>query len=114
MRIGDWSSDVCSSVLHADPVSVRSRPMSQCSWRFSVFSIPCPRFDGGDDHSAARALPAGPHDLSTGSTSLAKSFRPRSETSYGVPPKRSEERRVGNEWVSTFRPRWSTYIKKKK
>src|SRR3546814_17118026 len=31
----------------------------------------------------------------------------------GTDPRRSEERRVGKEWVSTCRSRWSTYHSKK-
>ena len=44
--------------------------------------------------------------FSTGSTSLAKSFRPRSETSNGVPPKRNDdvELEIADDLPARFEP----------
>src|SRR3546814_18325361 len=94
MRISDWSSDVCSSDLHQQCQSgsgsrhcVGGKGAGHC------------RFDG----SASRI---GKCARGTGPTS-----RPCVEAST---PRRSEERRVGKECVSTCRSRWSPYNKKQK
>src|SRR3546814_4898768 len=83
MRISDWSSDVCSSDLG---VTITAN---------SAWAMQMPRIDHG-----------------AGSATLRR--RPRcdstySSTSRGMPRKRSEERRVGKECVSTCRSRWSPY-----
>src|SRR3546814_14940717 len=99
MRISDWSSDVCSSDLDAlvslleidaikaiaDQVGGLQRQFHDIAWRLL------------DAQGAEAALGETPaiavlDDL----------------------PVRSEERRVGNECVSTCRSRWSPYHEKKK
>src|SRR3546814_18412004 len=96
MRISDWSSDVCSSDLKikAEMDAQRERFVTGCA----ANDIAAPKanelFDLIDkfagygfnkSHAAAYALVA-----------------------------RSEERRVGKEWVSKCRSRWSPYHEKKK
>src|SRR3546814_18185419 len=93
MRISDWSSDVCSS----------------------------DRLDGvGQLHGARRALDAADQHYATFSKAASWwrclnwtasiSKRPAITT---FPCRRSEERRVGKECVSTCRSRWSPYPHKK-
>src|SRR3546814_16754993 len=81
MRISDWSSDVCSSDLdHAQPVS-RARPAA-----------------------LHEPLCRGHHLLLL----LLCRGRLQSRGNRRESEARSEERRVGNECVSTCRSRWST------
>src|SRR3546814_5193341 len=88
MRISDWSSDVCSSDL----------PHFFDGWYagndgFGDFHL---GFGGGAERQAVvGGLLHGVYDL-----------RVR-VPQYGGAPGRSEERRVGKEWVSTCRSRWS-------
>src|SRR3546814_19711873 len=89
MRISDWSSDVCSSDLRA--------PL--CRGR---------RSDLRGDARPGRAR-------------ASRRCRPRVSLRHHLHRRRrcprrgrSEERRVGKEWVSTCRSRWSPYHKKKK
>src|SRR3546814_4543199 len=98
MRISDWSSDVCSSDLcrNASPQSLRRR------WKERPFKL---RADGSD-------LPL---------TALIGFFQPQRVLGEVVEDhlaadggdllesRRSEERRVGKECVSTCRSRWSPY-----
>src|SRR3546814_8587565 len=80
MRISDWSSDVCSSVLasHPDRPGEEAAPQTRPS---RPVLAPAPR------HPLAADLLRAADDL----------------------PGRSEERRVGKECVSTWRSRWWTY-----
>src|SRR3546814_3082021 len=87
MRISDWSSDVCSSDLLSQTIRVRPRV---CSHRFS--SPQTCRYDRPRDLAAAE-------------------IEPCSRTANN---KRSEERRVGKECVSTCRSRGSPDHSKKK
>src|SRR3546814_12866633 len=91
MRISDWSSDVCSSDLIA------------------------PKFRTGDYFG-------GIHDAVGALTQLIDGEplpppvegAPRESRGMGLQGMRSEERRVGNECVSTCRSRWSPDNLKKK
>src|SRR3546814_6770282 len=91
MLISDWSSDVCSSDL---PLRVRRR---QSLWRH------------------LRWLADGPYGHGRGRGRFAPFEGPRRHRGgrgYEVPPpgfRRSEERRVEKECVSTCRSRWSPY-----
>src|SRR3546814_17888236 len=88
MRISDWSSDVCSSDL-------RSRHRA----RWIAPSRGAPR---------SRPSPA----RSAGYEKRGAAFAPRTRVATGK--RRSEERRVGKECVSTCRYRWWQYHSKKK
>src|SRR3546814_12870845 len=97
MRISDWSSDVCSSDLLAMRTSLRP-----------------PSGYGRHDDKCRRTGKAIQFQRSV--------FRGHSKQA-GVAPRlpflrarqrRSEERRVGKEGVSTCRSRWSPYHYKKK
>src|SRR3546814_11067991 len=104
MRISDWISDVCSSDLvivdpdgHAtliDLGAARPRGSAIATTVAGVLGfIPPERSTGPGDHrSDAWAL---------GLTAIS--------ALPGHPPGRSEERRVRQEWVNTFRSLWSPY-----
>src|SRR3546814_4458083 len=83
MRISDWSSDVCSSDLtqpqHGHAIAGALRI-------------------GGGGACARVGLVADQEDLALGESGLPEQ-----------PHRRSEERRVGKECVSTCRYRWSPY-----
>src|SRR3546814_10184186 len=87
MRISDWSSDVCSSDLHA------VEPGGTFDHRFTV--------------PDAGTFWYHPHE---------RSWEQVARGLYGLliveeqePAERSEERRVGKECVSTCRSRWAPY-----
>src|SRR3546814_17783698 len=89
MRISDWSSDVCSSDLHAPA-----------------------------EHPPASAEPGAPPRawalpwISCALSSPQADRNPPLRHPSTTAPRycfRSEERRLGNEWVSTFSSRWSPH-----
>src|SRR3546814_14232001 len=107
MRISDWSSDVCSSDLLVDAVHQGPKPGEIGDFgRFEQFA-PCLEYATGlGVHS--REIHQGlvgydPHRQS----------RPEIGTIYlklrSSQARRSEERRVGKECVSTCRSRWAQY-----
>src|SRR3546814_2534342 len=96
MRISDWSSDVCSSDLRYDAIGGKAvvGPADRDA-DHDRLAVGDPRFRAHDrrmhdpltvDHAAEAARPGGVDDR-----------------------RRSEERRVGKECVSTCRSRWSPY-----
>src|SRR3546814_5427051 len=100
MRISDWSSDVCSSDLWYAP------------YQFDDGMVPCCVDDRGSDPV--------PENDSHGELifNIAELYRYDGDKAFlakmwphvlGAFEYRSEERRVGNECVSTCRSRWSTY-----
>src|SRR3546814_11378862 len=95
MRISDWSSDVCSSDLAELAGVARDR------YRALVYDEP--RFD---DYFRA----ATPIDVIERLHIGSRPARRRNAGLRGLRaiPWRSEERRVGQECVSTCRSRWST------
>src|SRR3546814_9525718 len=86
MRISDWSSDVCSSDLHAEEQRHANAEIALMR-RWGMLD--------GDE-------PPEPHI----SIRLAMDWLDRFADSLPLPV-RSEERRVGKECVSTCRSRWS-------
>src|SRR3546814_14429423 len=98
MRISDWSSDVCSSDLEALATARSgSAPVARVADAFAALEPSLawmPRPAGGPFASDnwpeghANTLLVGPR---------------------GLEDRRSEERRVGKECVSTCRSRWSPY-----
>src|SRR3546814_13237459 len=97
MRISDWSSDVCSSDLfhRLGNGALVPRPDSRQIGAAGALDIDhAPAGDGtpeGTGHFLFNLSPGGAGN--------------RSE----IAVQRSEERRVGKEWVSTCRSRWSPY-----
>src|SRR3546814_13809226 len=95
MRISDWSSDVCSSDLEGVP---RDR---SCHWPGKWRQVmlggketPMPRISFTSNLKRHLACPTAEVAGSTVAAALER---------------RSEERRVGTECVSTCRSRWSPY-----
>src|SRR3546814_16035091 len=105
MRISDWSSDVCSSDL-ADNCA-RSARLSTTRYSRSLWILPprTPIVSTTGTPQAAMLLPS-----HTPPVSRQAMERPRSAPHC----RRSEERRVGKECVSTCRSGWSPdhYTKK--
>src|SRR3546814_16664475 len=89
MRISDWSSDVCSSDLN--------RIQERCE----SGRLPC------KNRTLSRSIPRS-------RPWIVRLRRDDGQHRRPYPPKRSEERRVGKECVSTCRSRWSPYHYRKK
>src|SRR3546814_14794706 len=99
MRISDWSSDVCSSDLSCWP----GRQSVGCSLAERASHPPCwCRTSRASEKHAGRRRTS-PDQIPP--WAVKSPYRPR---------RRSEERRVGKECVSTCRSRWSPSHKKKK
>src|SRR3546814_11305527 len=104
MRISDWSSDVCSSDLTV--FGDRQPGAIGALYRFQQSTA-----DGGEVQATeiqGRALGIGQVDMAPGviGEQTAHDLR-RSGDQH--PVGRSEERRVGQECVSTCRSRWAPY-----
>src|SRR3546814_12883129 len=114
MRISDWSSDVCSSDLLLD---AEEEPVIVVLERREPRAVAVVR--GGEAHPRRDAgvqmlLP--PRE-ERGVAMIAQPHRPRVERCTAAKPlpisgrvaqhhPRSEERRVGKEYVSTYRSQW--------
>src|SRR3546814_17656085 len=100
MRISDWSSDVCSSDLPA--IGTDERRMHVRAYNYWVSLLNGRAYPSIEDLDPASIDDFGPHsilvDFSAGPENPAIPF---------LGSARSEERRVGNECVSTCRYRWS-------
>src|SRR3546814_6929301 len=91
LRISDWSSDVCSSdlkIVIAATAAVAALSLAACS-------------EKTQDTTEAAASSAA-DDISDMASDAANTV-----DNAGDRMKRSEERRVGKEWVSRCRSRWS-------
>src|SRR3546814_11668789 len=96
MRISDWSSDVCSSdLLLRVPLVQKSLAPAELILRWLLGVLDDLDLRADRLHLLAEDLRLPLHF-----------FRPRSRNARS---KRSEERRVGKECVSTCRSRWSPY-----
>src|SRR3546814_18903999 len=95
MRISDWSSDVCSSDLLWPQLSAPRLPLpvqATCPKRSIV------------EYQPFQSLLNGKALDNDGGCAFHDGHRNAARRDFG---KRSEERRVGNECVSTCRSRWS-------
>src|SRR3546814_1910298 len=102
MRISDWSSDVCSSDLcRTRPPPPGSRPGQGRGSRRRGRGGPAPARRGGGTAAGSPASGAPP--------AAGASRSQRCPLAVGMQAGRSEERRVGEECVSTCRSRWSPY-----
>src|SRR3546814_21144731 len=116
MRISDWSSDVCSSdlqshllVLLTAGANSAERPVA----RAAGFFAGCAHAQGNE------TVPPAINPCSMQRNANAEEHPWRSRRICGfeeseINRRRSEERRVGNAWVSKGRARGSTDHKKKK
>src|SRR3546814_15662041 len=105
MRISDWSSDVCSSDLLGRG-KIRRHPMN---FDFRALEISGSRM--WERNAILQALDfIGKHEMTAlvlhETDGLQKILYPR----VYFDPYRSEERRVGKEWVVTLRSRGSPYL----
>src|SRR3546814_14805916 len=99
MRISDWSSDVCSSDL-AGTLSPRpAHAISPAMWIVTEWPRPC----AGLGSAATRATV--PHKRQAQNVVIVAQLSYVEDGSQGFYGRRSEERRVGKEWVSTCRSR---------
>src|SRR3546814_13120804 len=98
MRISDWSSDVCSSDLETEEDNAFEIYRSLQGKRaiYGVKIVRSDRLRTGYGHPAADTVAS----LIQGTNQVAVAY---------LRSKRSEERRVGKECVSTCRSRWSPY-----
>src|SRR3546814_1500519 len=110
MRISDWSSDVCSSDLprgdggiEARSADDRARPHPLQPHRNAVVLSDPLHAGAPDPHGGARGA--------RGKRASSAGRGIRGDVIHHHPSlrARSEERRVGKEWVSTCRSRWSPY-----
>src|SRR3546814_17321548 len=90
MRISDWSSDVCSSDLLIEGICGTE------AWT-------------AVDEAAVAAIRSRLQALLSAFGSTKNATEAETEKDLIWPLLRSEERRVGKEWVSTCRSRWSPY-----
>src|SRR3546814_19523322 len=100
MRISDWSSDVCSSDLYA----------LCASFSYDVITAHngCLQFEITVQGKAAHgSMPNTGHDALQAATRILQEIYAQAGRLEGI--RRSEKRRVGKEWVSTCRSRWSPY-----
>src|SRR3546814_16186659 len=105
MRISDWSSDVCSSDLYVNRNSHLHKSTDLSIIRCMPSALPDrPPQQERSRRTHARLLEATLKTLAE--HGLDGATIPRIARVADV---RSEERRVGKEWVSTFRSRWSRY-----
>src|SRR3546814_18087527 len=98
MRISDWSSDVCSSDLFEDKESYDF-------WDHVDYII-----DLGEKNGIYMALvPVWGTNVKTGNVTEEQAEKYADFLADRYKDKRSEERRVGKECVSTCRYRWSPF-----
>src|SRR3546814_11023381 len=102
MRISDWSSDVCSSDLKIAGIKMTQAYRKQHGCDF-ISAMPTNLYGPGDnfDLHSSHVLPA----------LIRKAHEAKLAGADAI---RSEERRVGQECVSTCRSRWSPYHSQKK
>src|SRR3546814_11940630 len=119
MRISDWSSDVCSSDLLQSRFDAHAKQYPPPGDRQNLFALAAGEAAGplqaGLATAAALVL-----DQRNGTLAAQMDALPDDEDIAGAPSRkddgrdavsearpRSEGRRVGKEWVSTRRTRWS-------
>src|SRR3546814_6108156 len=103
LRISDWSSDVCSSDLGHAVIDVLGDASDDLPWQVGVH---CSQ-QRGRDHRAGHQLVGRARYLQfRTSVDATVRFGVYEGLLAGLLVLRSEERRVGKEWVSTCRSRW--------
>src|SRR3546814_20967178 len=101
MRISDWSSDVCSSDLLAKLHAKARRRVYLTHLAGGHF------IDPAIQQALGRTRPAMPGYIYIINILHGMGIQPSLD--YISVASRSEERRVGKEWFSTGRSRWSPY-----
>src|SRR3546814_20623149 len=92
MRISDWSSDVCSSDLFVN------------LWRYYLMYC-----EGGFRGGGIQAAISPSTSVDAAVVATAPPSAREKPMAPVTPPRRTAERRVGKECVSTCRSRWSPY-----
>src|SRR3546814_11496543 len=105
MRISDWSSDVCSSDLPERVTEVGR-------WRREAEAKRSGGRIGNAEPTSEETVQT--IDIRGGHRAACEGRLPKHQDETAVMTKRSEERRVGKECVSTCRSRWSPDHYKKK
>src|SRR3546814_12752228 len=108
MRISDWSSDVCSSDLESSVNRIAAEAGVSIKTLYRHFDNKDDLFQAVMEEVCAtetKTMPAAAPDTPAPDRKRAPD-RDRQQL-------RSEERRAGKEWVSTWRSRWSPYHYKK-
>src|SRR3546814_12901606 len=127
MRISDWSSDVCSSDLEARRQRHAAVEMDQDAVAFDIDAIDGrrearragdptgeKRKNKGHEPILPRPVRTGPAKIhGRGVPDVNSILLPQVDECASNHGKRSEERSVGKECVSTCRSRWSPYHSKK-
>src|SRR3546814_11091005 len=103
MRISDWSSDVCSSDLFRDPQHLRRFHLPKFTSLLALQQC----LETHRTYPLEAHVPV-PYPLLLGAVLKPDTSRAKSRTHHAAAT-RSEERRVGQECVSTCRSRWSPY-----
>src|SRR3546814_11374729 len=105
MRISDWSSDVCSSDLGRRRQAERDVPHRKRHDDRGPYEIDTPC------HRASRAVR--PQRGRFAADHRSSDFNPEHLPHLSIviaSTRRSEERRVGKEWISQFQYRWAHYL----
>src|SRR3546814_943217 len=107
MRISDWSSDVCSSDLRrAALYTWGSGTGSGKTTLMKQLMVTAMRPDLMEDHSQLFPMPA-PRKVASLFFEEQPKHTLKTMAGMVIRKRRSEERRVGKECVSTCRSRWS-------
>src|SRR3546814_20338675 len=117
MRISDWSSDVCSSDLRVAKAKAADRKLDHFAIHICTIAHRN-ELVSTRPHGSPRFALLPPRTLASGLAALGRGavvYPPCGEAvGRGTEPVRSEERRVGQWWVSTCNSRWSPDHYKKK
>src|SRR3546814_19485381 len=104
MRISDWSSDVCSSDRHALGIASRQRqPDEAADGLAAIMELVRAQVIGDGDHVVAQGF----QRESLADVEVAAGCPLAAHVGAYHLEMRSEERRVGKEFVSKCRSRWS-------
>src|SRR3546814_11914653 len=103
MRISDWSSDVCSSDLFMDLLIVVAVVAALAVGAFLGLLL---RRQAPRGSPEIAALTGRLSQMAESQTAVQNAILERLQAQERVVVKRSEERRVGTELVSTCRTRW--------
>src|SRR3546814_11079698 len=107
MRISDWSSDVCSSDLRnqGDDFMINDETQGDAVFFDDLEHSPLP----GTNHKLIYLAKTKGGTISRVQNGIIVASRCSALTMQNMHIKRSEERRVGKECVSTCRSRWWPY-----
>src|SRR3546814_18625999 len=107
MRISDWSSDVCSSDLRTRALDRRLDKRVIGIHPLGLVGVDLADQDQRVAHDDAGKADQAQDRVEAERLVEQQQRRHHAHQCEGRCAERSEERRVGKEWVSTFRSRWS-------